>query len=152
MAKLSIEIDENFQTDGFCITKNFEDVFLKGSDAIKYLNNIDNTQMCLVVVAYDKDNPYSLVKFDFKISEKKSKDKFEIEVNPDGSGLSVIIQGSFSVKLRSGAESVFTDKNKLKILGIEYLGGSYRGFSSYISGYDKENAEHWRDVNQFKIA
>ncbi|WP_155800001.1 hypothetical protein [Porphyrobacter sp. AAP82] len=152
MAKLSIELDEHFKTDGFWVTEDFEDVFLKGEDAIKYLSDIDKGQMCLVIVTYKEDDPYDSVKFEFKQCDKKSKDNFYIDLIADGSGLSVSVQGSLSVKIRSGAEAYLNQKNKLKILGVEYLGGSYRGFSSYIQGYDKENPEHWRDIGLFKLS
>lgn len=151
MAKLSIELDEHFKTDGFWVTEDFEDVLLEGEGALKYINDIDKGQMCLVIVTYNEDDPYDSIKFEFKQCDKKSKDNFNIDIIPDGAGLSVSVKGTFSVKLRSGAESYINQKNKLKILGIEYLGGSYRGFSSYIQGYDKENSEHWRDVGQFNV-
>ena len=152
MAKLSIEFDEKFTTDGFWVTKDFEEVFLKGKDAIDYIESIDKSQTCLVIVTHNNEDPYNSIKFEFRQSDKKGKDTFDVDFHSDGSGLSVSISGSFSAKLRSGAESYFDGKNSLKILGIEYLGGSYRGFSSYIDGCDKENAGTWPSLTTFKVS
>ena len=41
--------------------------------------------------------------------------------------------------------------SKLKLAGVAYRGGAYRGFLSYVKEQNKENQKNWSEIKKYKI-
>ena len=62
------------------------------------------------------------------------------------------VRGALAVSLRAGVTGIINERTKLKLGGICYLGGAYRGFLSYAEGNDPEHPiGTWKDLGGFLI-
>ena len=152
MPKLSLDLDLEFQTTDLAVTIDHKSTTLRGDDLTSFLADTDKTKWCLYTVLVDPEDEYSGVGIEFPIGSVKKGGIISIEELPAGAGLSVQVKGSLTVSLRAGVTGTINDRTKLKLGGICYLGGAYRGFMSYAKGNDPHDPiETWRDLGDFLI-
>lgn len=153
MSKISVKLDVEFETDKFLITnkESFETEFISGVLAENYYSKVNMEKISVYMETIDPDDINAGVSFEFPLSSVKPKSIFTIEPKDDFSGLKVKIKGELVLKLRSGVEEYLKSTQKLKIKGVAYLGGEYRGFMSYLQGQDEKNKSTWFEVDNYII-
>jgi hypothetical protein len=152
MAKLSIVLNNTFETSGMEITNDDTSMteHLTGRSAIDYFSKADAGKFSIFVMAFI-DGVDGAASFEFGPSSVKKGGEFSVAMKDDGSGLIVKAAGTFEVTLRAGVVPVLGTSPSLKIEGLAYLGGNYRGFMSRLSGQTEDNPGGWFVVNDFKI-
>jgi hypothetical protein len=153
MSKISVTLDVEFETNKFLITnkESFETEFISGVLAKNYYSKVNMEKLSLYMETVDPDDINAGVSFEFPLSSVKPKSIFTIVPKDDFSGLKVKIQGELVLKLRAGVKEYFKPTQKLKIKGVAYLGGEYRGFMSYLLGQNDQNRSTWIEVEKYII-
>ena len=146
MAKIKITLDEKFLTKNIATTdiKSFEEVLLKGKEAIKFFTKVPNEELTFEVLS---TNPDCQASFPFSSASGHKDAIFDVSVANDGNSLSAFISGTFSLDLRAGVAKELKACGPdldLRIRGIMWKGGAYRGFMASVAGgdYDQES-ENW---------
>lgn len=146
MAKLTITVDLEFQTNKLRITdkESFEEVELSGAKAAKFFQNIQSDELEFEVVSTNPDGEAS---FPFKLDSGKSGAVFNSVLEKNGNSLEVVIKGQFGVDLKPGvakALKAFGQDLDLRIRGVMWKGGAYRGFMASVAGSDfDQESENW---------
>lgn len=129
--------------------ESFESELLIGSSAIEYFNAAEKSNFSIFVIGFSDGE--TVASFEFLPSSMKKGGEFTVSINQDGSGLLAKAKGDFELKLRSGVTPALGNSPILKVEGIAYMGGSYRGFMSRLIGQTEENNEEWMLINDFQI-
>ena len=129
--------------------ESFKSELLTGSSAIEYFNAADKSQVSIFVIGFAAGEP--AVSFEFLPSSLKKGGEFTVSIKTDGSGLLARARGDFELKLRSGVVPVLGDSPIVKVEGIAYMGGRYRGFMSRLTGQTWENTKDWIAIKDYKI-
>ena len=153
MPKMTLELDFVGKTEKFLITnkESFETEIICGDLAKKYYSKVDPAKLSLFMRTYDPNDEYSGISFEFPIKAAKKNSIFSIEPSDDYSGLKVTVKGTLELALRAGVKESITPSQKLKVQGIAYIGGSYKGFMSYLAGQSDENIGDWLEVVNYKV-
>jgi hypothetical protein len=151
MAKLTIELDTKFQTNGYEVTEDFTTIAIDGEAVKKKFNPVSLQDISIFLLAEDPGEEFGGISFELPILGHP-KGEVLIEDKKDNSGLIVTMKGKFQLKLRAGVkESIKSDWN-LRMAGVAYRGGSYSGFMSYIEGQTKGQEKAWRKIDKYSIA
>lgn len=153
MPKLVVELNESMQTSGFLTTnkETFEEETLTPASAKVYYANVDPAKLTLFVVSMNPDDENDGVSFEFPVSSAAKGTTFDISPKEDFSGLDVRVAGKLAVPLRSGVKEYLKPDRKLHVKGVAYMGGSYRGFMSYLTGQDESNQKSWLEVKNYQV-
>jgi hypothetical protein len=153
MAKLMVDLDESMETSGFLTTnkETFEEETLTPANAKSYYAKVDPAKLTLYVVAMNPDDENDGVSFEFPLSSAAKGTTFDISPKADFSGVDVRVAGKLAVPLRAGVKEYLKPEWKLRVKGIAYLGGSYRGFMSYLKGQDESNHATWLEVKSYAV-
>jgi hypothetical protein len=153
MAKLLVTLNESLETSGFLTTskKTFEPETLTPTRAKAYYSKIDPAKLSLYLVAKNPEDENDGIGFEFPLSSAAKGAKFDISPKADFSGLDVRVDGTLAVTLRPGVKEYLKPTWKLRVQGVAYLGGSYRGFLSYLKGQDESNEASWMEVKSYQV-
>lgn len=156
MAKLEIELELDFQTKALLVDEDFNEIFLDYENGRAKFKTIQFSELEFEVCSTNEGSEMSFL---FKQKDGKKGSIFHVEHRGDAPGLSAKLSGSYSVSLRSGADSLLKEHGAeldLRLRAVTWKGGAYMGFAAVVEGGDHEQeGENWQDtfpkIENFKI-
>ena len=147
MAKLIIKVDVTFKTDALLVDEDFSDVHLDYDAGRAKFEATDYQELEFEVIS---THPEAEVAFLFKPKDGDKGSVFTVQYNPDTPGLYVELRGTYSVKLRAGADKLlkqYQDSLDLRLRAVTWKGGAYKGFAAIVHGGDYEQqSDNWRET------
>ena len=149
MAKLNVNVDVQFMTNALLVTdkESFEEVSLDAAKGKAFFSKVPTDELAFEVVSTNEDAEAS---FPFSLANGKKGAIFDIKLVDDGKCLEAKIVGDFSVDLRSGVAGMLKgvgDHLDLRIRGVMWKGGAYKGFMASVAGGDfKQESDKWAET------
>ena len=156
MAELEIELKLEFETKALLVNEDFNEIFLDYENGLAKFEAIEQSELEFEVCSTNEDAEMALF---FKEKDGKKGSIFHAEYKMDAPGLSINLSGSYSISLRSGADSLLKEHGEeldLRLRAVTWKGGAYNGFAAVVEGGDYEQeGENWQEtfpkIENFKI-
>ena len=147
MAKLEIELELDFETKVLLVDEDFNEIFLDYENGRAKFEAVEQSELEFEVCSTNEDAEMSLF---FKEKDGKKGSIFHVEYKADEPGLSAKLSGSYSISLRSGADSLLKEHGEgldLRLRAVTWKGGAYNGFAAVVEGGDYEQeGENWQET------
>ena len=149
MAKLNVKVDVKFKTNALLITdkETFKEVSLDAAEGKTFFEKVPTDELTFEVVSTNEDTEAS---FPFALANGKKGAVFEVQLVDDGKCLEAKIAGDFSVDLRSGVAGMLKgvgDQLDLRIRGVMWKRGAYKGFMASVAGGDfEQESDNWAET------
>ena len=112
-----------------------------------FFSKVPTDELTFDVVSTNEDAEAS---FPFSLANGKKGAIFDVKLVDDGKFLEAKIAGDFSVDLRSGVAGMLKgvgDQLDLRIRGVMWRGGAYKGFMASVAGGDfEQESDKWAET------
>lgn len=150
MGTLIFTCKKKFKTQGFQITEDFEEIKANMQIVKNKFPELEVADISIFLLLMAPGEDFGGISFEVPIVGHK-KASIEIKEDFDQVGFQVELRGEFKVKIRDGVKNAVEKGSKLKLAGVAYRGGAYRGFLSYVKEQNKENQKNWSEIKKYKI-
>lgn len=148
MAKLNVKMDLQFKTNALLARdkESFREVTLDGAKAKELFEKIPKDELEFELVSTNKG-----IELSYPFSHKNGKKGaiFDVLMSESGESLEVKISGDFALTLRGGGDKQkeLGDQLDLRVRGVMWKGGAYRGFMASVVGGDySESSPEWPET------
>jgi hypothetical protein len=147
MAKLNVDMDIEFTTAALIVCEDGRQKNLDSISGMELFISVPAEDLSFEVVS---TNEGSEMMVEFSIKDGKKGSVLEIAPNGENLGLRVKICGQYARTLRRGADTRLKelgDSLDLRLRGVTWKGGYYRGFSAPVLGGDfDEESDGWQET------